>query len=561
MVRLPRLVFLVTLLAARLPAQPVSPDTTLSADDHASRFLAQATFGPTTEAITELRNLGYDYNTWIDREVAKPVTLAAPLVVSAFAAGQITTITNAHNRRARNQVMLSAGDQLRQRVAYALSQIFVISDNIAAISNANEGSSSYYDMLAQGSFGTFRQLLLDVTRHPMMGRYLTHYRNRKANPVTGTRPDENYAREAMQLFTVGLYRLNQDGTYQSVVNGRAAESYTNDQITDFARVYTGFTDEDNNPNAVGTGTGQTDFPRVSAQTYTGAMKMWNPQHDTGAKTLLSYPGVRKQVLPAGQTGLQDVSDAVDNLVEHPNTGPFIGRLLIQRLVTSNPSNAYVGRVAAAFANNGRGQRGDMVAVIKAILLDQEARNPAFLVDPQHGKLREPFLRVTHLLRAFRYTVSGTFLTHDFGAAVSETTLGQYPLSSPSVFNFYSPDYEPSGAIGKAGLVAPEFQILNTVFGITLPNNLYNFIHNASVGNFSLDLGPQAALTDNPAALVDNLDLLLTHGTLSSATRARVITAVNGVTTAMVPAGSTLALTKARVAIYLVAISPDYAALK
>jgi uncharacterized protein (DUF1800 family) len=555
-----RLVILAALLLGGLAAQTVQPDTALSADEHAARFLAQATFGPTTESIAELRNLGYDYNAWIDREVAKPATLAAPLVKAALAAGNFTAIANSHNRRARNQVMIAGSDQLRQRVAYALSQIFVISDNISAISSAAEGSSSYYDMLAQDSFGSFRQLLMDVSRHPMMGRYLTHYRNRKANTTTGTRPDENYAREAMQLFTIGLYLLNPDGTYQSVTNGRATESYTNEQITEFARVFTGFTDEDNNPAAVGTGTGRTDFPSAT-QNYTQAMKMWDGQHDTGAKTLLSYPGVRKTVLPAGQSGLQDVNDAIDNLVEHPNTGPFIGRLLIQRLVTSNPSDAYVGRVAAAFANNGRSQRGDLVAVIKAILLDQEARNLAFVLDPQHGKLQEPFLRVTNLLRAFRHTTTGSYLPYDFTTAVSETTLGQYPLSSPSVFNFYLPDYEPPGAIGNAGLVGPEFQILNSVFGITTPNNLYNLIHNATVGSFSLDLAPQAALSDNATALVDNVDLLLAHGTLSGDTRAKVVAAVNGVTAAMVPSGSTLALTKARVAVYLVAVSPDCAVLK
>ena len=220
----------------------------------------------------------------------------------------------------------------------------------------------------------------------------------------------------------------------------------------------------------------------------------------------------------------------------------------------------MARVAATFANNGRGQRGDMVAVIKAILLDQEARNLAFVLDPEHGKLREPFVRVTHLLRAFRFNVSGTVLPYDFGSAVTETTIGQYPMSAPSVFNFYLPDYEPPGPLSAAGLVGPEFQILNSVFGITAPNAVYNLIHTTS-GNFSLDLAPQASVSDNAGALVDNIDLLLTHGTLSSGTRAQVITAVNGVTTAMVPTGSTLALTKARLAVYLIALSPDFAVLK
>ncbi|RXK53424.1 DUF1800 domain-containing protein [Oleiharenicola lentus] len=553
-----RLVWL--LICTPLLAQTVSPDTTLSADEQASRFLAQATFGPTTEAIAELRDLGYNYSAWIDREVAKPATFAVPVVTGALAAGQITSIGNAQNRRARNQVMISGNDQLRQRVAYALSQIFVISDNVSTISNAAEGSSSYYDMLLRGCFGSFRDLLMDVTRHPMMGRYLSHYRNRKANATTGTRPDENYARECMQLFSIGLYVLNPDGTYVTAAGGRPVEAYTNEQITEFARVFTGFTDEDNNPNSVGTGTGRVDFPRVSPANYTQPMEMWELQHDTGAKTLLSYPGVRKATLPAGQTGLQDVGDAIDNLVEHSNTGPFIGRLLIQRLVTSNPSDAYVGRVAAAFANNGRGQRGDMVAVIKAILLDAEARNLSFLTDPEHGKLREPFLRVTHLLRACRYKLSGTVLPYDFGSSISENTLGQFPLSSPSVFNFYLPDYQPAGPIGDAGLFAPEFQILNSVFGITTPNNLYNLIH-TTAGGFSLDLAPQAAIADNAGSLVDNLDLLLTHGTLSTASREKILTAVNGITPAMVPSGSTLQLTRARMAAYLIVISPDFAVLK
>lgn len=552
-----RVILTLAALCASLAAQTVTPDTNLSADEIGSRFLAQATFGPTTESIAELRGLGYDYNAWIDREIAKPATLAAPLAVAAVTSGQITSITNTHNRRARNQVMISGSDQLRQRVAYALSQIFVISDNVSTISNAQEGSSSYYDMLVRNSFGTFRQLLYDVTRHPMMGRFLSHYKNRKSDATLGTRPDENYAREVMQLFTIGLYRLNANGTYQTDGTGRPLDSYTNDQITEFARVFTGFTDE--STSNTGTGTGRADFPSA-AQNYTAPMRMWDLQHDTAAKTLHSYPGVRKAALPANQSGLQDVDDAVDNLAEHPNTGPFICRLLIQRLVTSNPSDAYVARVAGVFANNGSGQRGNLAAVIKAILLDPEARNLSFALDPQHGKLREPFVRTTQLLRALRYSTTGTLLPFDFAGAVTETTIGQYPMSAPSVFNFYLPDFEPPGVLSAAGLVGPEFQILNSVFGITTPNALYNLIQTSS-GNFSLDLSPQAALADNAGALVDNIDLLLTHGMLSSGTRTLIINAVNGVTTAMVPTGSTLVLTKARLAVYLVAVSPDFATLK
>jgi uncharacterized protein (DUF1800 family) len=552
------LVLLAVSLVTPLVAQTVSPDNALTLDEQASRFLAQATFGPSTESIAELRALNYNYSTWIDREMAKPATLATPLALAAKTSGQITSITAPYNRRARNQVMISGSDQLRQRVAYALSQIFVISDNTSTINNAEEGSSSYYDMLARNSFGTFRQLVLDVTYHPMMGRYLTHYQNRKANLTTGTRPDENYAREIMQLFTIGLYQLDATGNYINDSTGRPLETYTNVQIMEMARVFTGFTTEDFNPNAVGSGTGQLDFPRITTQNYTAPMKMWDKQHDLGAKTLLDYPGVRKRDLPANQTGMQDVSDAIDNLVEHPTVGPYIVRLLIQRLVTSNPSDGYITRVAAIFANNGRGQRGDLAAVIKAILLDTEARSLSMILDPAHGKLNEPFLRITGLLRAFKYKVPTTLLPFDFTSAATENTLGQYPLSAPSVFNFYLPDYEPPGVISTAGLVGPEFQILNAVYGITTPNVIYNLI-TTTAGSFSLDLTPQAALTTE--ALVDNIDLLLTHGMLSSATRAQIVIAVNGITTALVPSGSTLALTKARQAIYLIAVSPDCAVLK
>lgn len=549
---------LLALAVSALPAA-VDPATNLTPDELASRFLAQATFGPTPEAIAELRGLGYDYSRWIEREAAKPASSAVALLQAARNAGQITTFDRSTNRRARTQVMLAGPDQLRQRVAYALSQIFVISDFESAIVNGQEGSSSYYDLLARNALGSFRTLLMDVTRHPMMGRYLTHYKNRKVNPTAGTQPDENYAREVMQLFTIGLYQLSADGTIVTDANGRAVETYTNANISEFARVFTGFTDENNNPNAVGTGTGRVDFP-AAAQNYTQPMLMWEPQHDQGSKTLLSYPGVRKAVLPANQGGLQDVADALDNLIEHPSTAPFISRLLIQRLVTSNPTPAYVGRVAAVFVNNGAGQRGDLLAVVRAILLDAEARSLATIAQANSGKLKEPFLRVTGLLRAMRYTVQDGTLPYDFGSTVSESTIGQFPLAAPSVFNFYLPDHRPPGPIDAAGLVGPEYQILTSVFAVTLPNTLYT-ITQTGAGRFTLNLADQEALAANPPALLDNLNLLLAHGTMSNATRNAVLAAVNGVTSAMVPAGSSLNQTKARLAVYLVAVSPDAAVSK
>ncbi len=555
----PCLVLVAALALGVVARAAVVPNTNLTADQQAARFLAQATFGPTAESIAELRALNNNYALWIDREVAKPQTKAIDIINTAKAGGGITTVDRAVNRRARNQVMLTASDQLRQRVAYALSQIMVISDNDTNVQNGLEGSSSYWDMLARNAFGNFKVLMTDVTRHPMMGRFLTHYKNRKANPTAGTVPDENYAREVMQLFTIGLYMLNQDGTYVTDSTGRPLETYTNDNITQFAKVFTGLTD--NSTNNTGTGTGRTDFPTAS-QDYVNPMRMWELQHDTGVKTLLNYPGVRKPTLPADQPGLTDISDALDNLMEHPSCAPFIARQLIQRLVTSNPSNAYVGRVAAVFGNNGQGVRGDLLAVVKAVLLDNEARSTAMISDPEHGKLREPFLRVTHVLRALKATTAGTtIINYDLGS-FSETTMGQFPLGAPSVFNFYSPDYQPPGVIAAAGLVGPEFQILNAVFGIGLPNTFYTLLMSTNgTGSFRLSLAEQEAIAGNTAALLDNLNLLLTHGMMSAETRAAILTAVNGITTGMVPSGSNLNRERAKLAVYLTLLSPDYAVLK
>ncbi len=537
----------------------VSPNASLTADQAAARFLSQATFGPTAESIAEFRPYAGSIETWIDREAAKPLTRVQDVLNAARSAGNFTTADRAINRRARVQVMLTANDQLRQRVAYALSQILVISDNDSAVQNGWDGPADYWDMLARNALGNFRTLLTDVTRHPMMGRYLTHYRNRKGDPALGTQPDENYAREVMQLFTIGLYQLNLDGSVATDSAGRPIENYTNDTITQLAKVFTGFTDA--STNNTGTGTGRQDFP-TAAQDYTSPMRMWEPQHDTTAKTLLSYPGVRKATLPAGQAGLQDVTDALDNLFEHPSTPPFISRLLIQRLVSSNPSPDYIRRVATVFVNNGRGVRGDLLAVVKAILLDPEARSLASITNPQHGKLREPFLRVTHVLRAFKFTATPsstiTFIPYELG--FSENVMGQFPLGAPTVFNFYLPDYEPPGPIQAAGLVGPEYQILNAVFGISLPNTL-NTLITSGTGTFRLNLADQEALAGNVDALLDNLNLLLTHGMMSAESRTAIRTAVSGITAAMVPANSNLNQQRARLALYLTLMSPDYAVLK
>ena len=541
-------------------AAPVTPNASLTADQLASRFLAQATFGPTPDAIAELAALHYDYRAWILREIAKPPTYALPLLEAAAAAGAINPqFFWSDNRRARSEVMLTASDQLRQRVACALSQVFVISDQAIVINAGGEGSTVYHDMLVRNAFGNFRTLLAEVARHPMMGRYLSHYRNRAGDPATGRRPDENFAREVMQLFTIGLYQLNPNGSLRLNAEGRPIETYTNADITEFARVFTGFTDEDNNPGAIGTWPNGTGFPVVPRPNNRQPMKMWEPQHDHGAKNLLAYEGARKPVLPAGQGGLQDVSDAIDNLCEHPNTAPFIARLLIQRLVTSNPSEGYLARVAAAFADNGLGVRGDLAHVITTLLLDPEARDPARILDPEHGKLREPFIRVTHLLRAFRHSVGPGHLPYAF-FQFNENTLGQFPFAAPSVFNFYLPDYQPAGPIGDAGLFAPEFQIHNAITAISVPNALDGIVMSTNPA-LRLNLAEQESLAANPGALVANVDTLLTHGTMSARTREVITGAVGQVVPPRWAPTRSVAAERVRLAIYLTALSPDYAVLK
>ncbi len=558
--RLSSLLIIITATAAGLFAQ-VRPNSALTADQLASRFLVQATFGPTPEAIAALRASSNDFNGWITQQAALPTTYALPLITAAKNAGHYSGGANLnHTRYARNQVMLTAPDQLRHRMAYALSQIMVISDLDDAIATADTGSANYYDMLVRNALGSFRTLLFDVTRHPLMGRYLSHYKNRKADPAAGTDPDENFAREILQLFTIGLHDLNADGT-PILVDGRPRESYNNTHVVTFARVFTGFTDE--GPSS--TSYNNIEFPENPYNPTASAMRMWDPLHDTAAKTLFSYPGVRKPggVLPAGQTGLQDVNDALDNLVEHPNTAPFISKILIQRLITSNPSPAYVARVSAVFVNNGSGVRGDLLAVARAILTDTEARSTTSITNPNHGRLQDPFLRLTGLLRAFGYTVvpgatpAENHLRYDLGYDTRDQ-LGHYPLSSPSVFNFWSPGYALPGPIANAGLTSPEFQILNSLTSVTAPNFFYYLSHNTNFWNLRLDPSRLETLAATSALLVDELNTFLCHGTMSTETRASLLDAANRITSAMT---SNVARARQQLLLYLTLISPEAAIKK
>ncbi|ATC64444.1 hypothetical protein CMV30_11035 [Nibricoccus aquaticus] len=558
-------------------------------DEEAARFLAQATFGPTEGEITRVKQLGF--SGWIDDQFTRAANYHLPLVHTWQAEYQaLATPANATSsdrtevwwRRA--MATDGASDPLRQRVAHAISQICIISDRVETLDGSPRGMAAYHDKLLENTFGNYRDLLKAVSLHPTMGIYLSHLRNQKANPSRNIYPDENYAREIMQLFSIGLWELNPDGTRKLDGNGQAIPTYDNEDISNFARVFTGLSYSKKF-------TSSTNFTVIDTVGFTdGNALMWEPMkgfdayHDLAAKTLLNGLVLPARTASPGGTGtatMLDVDAAMTNLTNHNNTGPFIARLLIQRLVTSNPTNAYIGRVAAAFANNGSGVRGDMRAVIKAILLDTEARSLSLLTEPDQGLQREPYLRYAALTRALgtvpadgRYrgfrNIDGDFL--------------QRPYSSPSVFNFYSPDYQPLGVLKNAGLVGPEFQITNGVTGITSPNRFYNSIHNTTLlrmnvsaatnidgtANTTLDCVIDTApwiddATSNPESLVARLDRILAAGQLSTNTLRIITKAVRRIDdplgTTDPTTRTTRAINRLRMAAYLVAISPEACVLK
>ncbi|MGH6624302.1 MAG: DUF1800 domain-containing protein, partial [Burkholderiaceae bacterium] len=433
--------------SAPAPAPTPAPPSAANVNaDEAARFLTQATFGPTDAEIAHVQAVGY--STWIDEQFALPSSKHLPYVqanvnVLNFGANFVFVQDSFW------QQAIPASDQLRQRIKFALSQLVVVSAESAAIANASDGLANYMDLLGEHSFGNYRSLLEAVALNPMMGLYLSHLRNQKANATTGSVPDENFAREVMQLFTIGLTEINTDGT-PKLVNNLPVETYTNNDITGLARVFTGW-------SWAAPTTSNAAFNGNIAATYADRilrpMQAYPQYHETGIKQFLGT------TIPAGTSAEASLTIALDRLFNHPNLCPFVGKQLIQRLVTSNPSPAYVGRVAAACINNGTGVRGDMRAIVRAILLDADARDASKLADPQWGKVREPVLRLSNWARCFGATsASGNWLIRNLDSA--SFSLGQQPMRAPSVFNFYRPGYvPPNSGIATASLVAPEFQII------------------------------------------------------------------------------------------------------
>ena len=496
----------------------------------ASRFLHQASFGATAAEIARLQRIGY--GPWLDEQFAMPERPAHLFALQAAAASG-AKLTDAHLMNSFWAQAVTGPDALRQRVAFALSQIFVVSLQDVTVAKYRRGVGSYLDMLGREAFGTYRSLLEAVTRHPMMGLYLSHLRNQKEDPARSREPDQNYAREVMQLFSIGLHELHPDGTPR-VAGGQPVESYDSDDVIGLSRVFTGFSWA--GPDLLeGRFLGRST-PAPDPNRDVLPMQGYPQFHSTAEKRFLGT------VIPAGE-GRPDESLRIvlDTLAAHPNVGPFLGRQLIQRLVTSNPSAAYVWRVGQAFDSGrfrawtwatGSGRRGDLRATIAAVLLDQEARSSRAASGPGFGRVREPILRLANWMRAFNArSASGRFL---LGATDDPaTSLGQSPMRAPSVFNFQRPGYvPPNTAIAAAGLVAPELQNVHETSVVGYANFMRSAV-SSGVGSGSprdiqADYAAELSLADRPEALVDRVSLLLCAGSMSSGTRALIRDAVASV---------------------------------
>jgi uncharacterized protein (DUF1800 family) len=532
---------------------PAAPPPTTS---EAARLLTQGTFGVTDVGIGEVQSQGF--NGWITAQVAlpRPAISHQAFIESALAANGAVNANNFYQTWWRQAI--SEPDQLRQRVTFALSQIFVISLVDPAVDT--RGAASWYDMLQRNAFGNFRTLLEEVTLHPMMGRYLPYLGNEKEDAAGTRTPDENYAREVMQLMTIGLVELNADGTPR--LNGtEQIPAYTPADIAGLAKVFTGISWYSPSPN-------NTTFFGGSAHADRSVLPMvFYPNfHSTSTKTFLGV------TIPASTTVdiASDLRIALDRLFNHANTGPFISKRLIQQLVTSNPSPAYVSRVSAVFANNGSNVRGDLAAVVRAILTDTEARNMSVATSPSFGKLREPVIRAANWARSFGATSqTGNFLITSTSA---NTSLGQSPLTSPSVFNFWRPGFTPPATtqLGQNLLLAPEFQIVDEVTTAAYVNQIQDWI-NAGIGSTPTGgtgrdvrstYAAEIALADNPTALVDRMNTLLFYGQMTPTLQARLNAAVTAVAIPVATgtnqgAIDTARLNRAKTAVFFSMISPEY----
>ncbi|WP_125721446.1 DUF1800 domain-containing protein [Pseudoalteromonas rubra] len=466
----------------------------------AAMLLHQGTMGPTLEEVNAAT--GISETQWLDAQMALPATYHSPLLENypgRDTPHQINRID------AWWKATLNANDQLRQRVAFALSEILVVSDANNALRGEPEGMLAYYDLLLEHAFGNYRALLEAVTLSPVMGTYLSHLGNEKADPERNIRPDENYAREVMQLFTIGLDMLNQDGSIMQDDSGQPIATYSQQEITGFARVFTGWTFAYS---------ARWDRP---SRNYSLPMHAFPEYHSELEKTLLNGA-----VIPAGMGPEDSMQLALDNLFNHTNVGPFISKQLIQRLITSNPTPQYVERVATVFNDNGSGVRGDLSAVIRAIYLDDEARRYGSVLAYQ-GKIKEPLLKGVQLWRTLNaHSEEGNYFTWNL-----DDRYGQGPMLSPSVFNFFRPDHQPA-ELSEQGLFAPELQIANDAAMIGTLNQQYGDLiwrmaeRHDTLNPSAIYLYGQSDIslleTSGLSALLDRYNLLYFAGNMSQASR-------------------------------------------
>ena len=542
---------------AKIPRASALPCSAM-ADADVARFLQQATFGPTDASIASVKQRGL--SGWLTDQFSTPKTGYVPPGGSGdwpyYPESKPTSCTNdgtassaasicARDHYSLYQVQrqffqnaISAPDQLRQRIAFALSQLLVISGTESSLAKPS-AFVPYQNILLDNAFGNYKTILTKITLSPAMGNFLDMVNNPKATNAN-QQPNENYARELLQLFSIGLYQLNSDGSVQTDANGFAIPSYDENVIKGFAKALTGWT--------------YAPVPGVASAAsfnpiYYGAdMIAVEKNHDTTSKQVLGTT-----VLSTNQTAAADLAAAIDSAFMHANVGPFIGKQLIQRLVTSNPSASYVSRVATVFNDNGSGVRGDMQAVIRAILLDPEARG-GMRSDANYGHLREPALFVANFYRTLGGVSDGVWLKD------RSSEMGQNLFFPDTVFNYYPADYSLT-----TGQAAPEFGIQNTSTSLARANFVYSAILTTPTGNTVyaaqpvatvmdatgtyLDLTPYMSLAADPAALIDKLNTLLLHGTMAPETRSQLI--------ASVTAASSDAKTRAQTAIYLVANLPQF----
>ncbi len=535
--------------------------------EQAARFLLQAQLSASDTEIADVR--GFDYAPWLTQQLNAPQSQTAWdwMESRGYGASDINRyfFTTYPAEFAIWKQLMSAPDGVRKRVALALSEIFVVSFGSSEFNWRAHAFANYWDMLNKNAFGNFRQLLEDVTLHPAMGYYLNTKGNQKENTATGRVPDENYAREVMQLFTIGLFELNNNGTEKRDGAGNRIESYDSDDVSNLARVFTGWDFDSSDGvrvNVFKDGGGFESYTVESRDFARKPMRLDANRHSLLAATFLGT------TIPANTLGAPALKMALDTLFNHPNVGPFIGKQMIQRLVTSNPSPAYVNRVANAFNNNGSGVRGDMKAMVSAVLLDDEARNAAGLSNTTFGKLREPMLRLVQWSRTFGATsAANSWKLFDLSNPANQ--LGQTPFRSPSVFNFFRPGYVPPGtALAATQSPAPEFQLVNetSVGGYlnfmqdtierglncpepTVPEAAFrNYLRDIKA-TYASELGlltnaaTPAIATADATALVRRINLLMCAGQMSAATQSLMVSAL---TTPPLTATSTLQQRQERV---------------